>query len=105
MPNVRLVGLSDDAPSTPVPLKGSTSGLLAELLVIVMEPLRAPVVVGVNVTCTTQVAFSAMGVPIEQVFVCEKSPDAVMAESVTGPVPGPLLVMVKLETALAMPTV
>ena len=46
------------------------------LSVIVMEPLRAPVVVGVKVTLRVQLALAARLAP--QVLVWEKSPLTVM---------------------------
>jgi hypothetical protein len=53
--------------------------------VIKIEPVRVPVVVGVNATLTVQVA-PAASVP-EQAFVCAKSPVAAPMESVVDNVP------------------
>ena len=57
---------------TPVPFNAEVCGLFAASSTTVSVPLRAPVVVGVNVTLIVQLAPAATEVP--QVLVCAKSP-------------------------------
>ena len=62
MPKVRLVGESVTAGvfgAVPVPVKLTTCGLPPALSLIVMEPVRVPVAVGVKVTFIVQVALIA----------------------------------------------
>jgi hypothetical protein len=66
---------------TPVPVSETVWGLVLALSVIVRVPVRAPVVVGVKVTLTVQVAPGASVVP--QVFVWAKSPDTTTEEKFT----------------------
>jgi hypothetical protein len=60
-------------------------GVFTALLVTVTEPVRAPAAVGVNVTLIVQLAPTASVVP--QLFVCAKSPLAVMELIVAAVVP------------------
>jgi hypothetical protein len=60
----------------PLPDSEIVVGLFTALLVTVTEPVRAPAAVGVKVTLIVQLAPTARVVP--QLFVCAKSPLAVM---------------------------
>src|SRR5580692_4228285 len=62
--------------SVPVPVSGSDCGLPLASSVTVIAPLRAPVVVGVNVTLIEQDMVAASVAP--QVFVSAKSPELAM---------------------------
>jgi hypothetical protein len=75
-------------------------GLFTALLVIVTLPVRAPPVVGENVTLTVQLAFTARLVP--QVFVCAKSPLAAIELMVADAVP--VFVTVAVCAAVVLPT-
>jgi hypothetical protein len=75
-------------------------GLFTALLVIVTAPVRAPPVVGENVTLIVHVAFTARLVP--QVFVCAKSPLAAIELIVADAVP--LFVTVTDCAAVVLPT-
>jgi hypothetical protein len=86
---------------TPLPLKATVCGDPAALSVIVSEPLRVPVAVGVNVTAIMQFAPAATDVP--QVFVSAKSPEAAIELIVRAACP--LLVSVTICAALAAPTI
>jgi len=69
--------------------------------VIAIEPVRVPVVVGVNVTLTVQLAPAAS--VVEQAFVCAKSPLAAPMESIVVTVP--VFFTVTGLLALVVPTV
>jgi len=56
------------AGNTPLPVNGTVCGLVLASSVIVRVPVRAPVVVGVNVTLILQLAPAASEVP--QLFDC-----------------------------------
>lgn len=58
--------------AVPVPPSVTVCGLLEALSVIVNEPLRVPLAVGVNVTFTVQLELAATLAP--QLLVCAKSP-------------------------------
>lgn len=70
------------AGAVPVPERLTEGIGTLVLLLIVKEPLRAPVRVGVKVTVMVQDADTARVEP--QLFVCAKSPVAWMEEIVTG---------------------
>jgi len=57
-------GAQADAGAVPVPLKLTTWGLLLVLSLIVTEPARRPVVVGVKVTSIVHVALDATEPPV-----------------------------------------
>ena len=63
LPKVRLVAESVSVAKTPVPERATTCGLLAALSVIVREPERTPLVVGLNVTLIVQLEPAAMPLP------------------------------------------
>jgi hypothetical protein len=73
------VGLKATDAATPVPLKLMTCGAPEASSLIVMDPVRKPAVVGVNVTESVQVPLAGTLVP--QVLFCEKSPAAKMDET------------------------
>ena len=68
----------------PLPVRAIVVGLLLALLVMVTAPVRVPDAVGVTVTVTVHDAPTAR---VEQLFVCLKSPVAVIAEIVADVVP------------------
>ncbi len=84
-----------------MPLSVIVCGLLDAVSVKVTHPERVPLAVGVNVTLTVQVPEAGIGEPV-QLFVCEKSPLALMLEKVTGP--ESLLVKITACGALDVPT-
>ena len=87
--------------AAPVPVSPTDCGEFVAWSVIEIEPVRVPVVVGLNVTLTVQLAPAAS--VVEQVFVCAKSPVAAPMESVVVPVP--IFFTVTGWLALVVPTV
>lgn len=85
----------------PVPVRLTDCGEFVAWSVIEIEPVRVPVVVGVNVTISVQLPPAASDV--EQLFVCAKSPVAAPMESVVDSVPVFFTVTDWLE--LVVPTV
>ena len=83
--NVKLAGERLAAGAVPVPLRVIVWGLLGELSVIVIDPVRLPPPVGVKVTLIVQPEPAATLDP--QVLVCAKSPLATMLVKVIGAVP------------------
>jgi hypothetical protein len=83
--NVKLAGERLATGAVPVPLRVIVWGLLGELSVIVIDPVRLPLALGWNVTLIVQPEPAATLVP--QVFVCAKSPLATMLVKVMGAVP------------------
>jgi hypothetical protein len=73
---VSEVGVTETAKPAPLPPKFTTCGLPAALSLMVMEPVRLPAAVGVNVTLMVQLAPTAKLAP--QVLSCAKSPVATM---------------------------
>jgi len=73
-PKFRLVG--DSSAVVPTPLSGTFCGLPLAPSVKVRVPLRAPVVEGLKVTLTVQLAATARDAP-QVVAVCGKSPASV----------------------------
>jgi hypothetical protein len=71
--------------SNPVPVSPMDCGLPGALSVMVTEPLRAPLVVGVNVMFSVHVAFTATLIP--QLSVSAKSPECAMAEIASAAAP------------------
>jgi hypothetical protein len=71
--------------SNPVPVSVIDCGLPGALSVITMEPLRAPLAVGVKVMLSVHVAFNATLVP--QLSVSEKSPECAMPEIASAAAP------------------
>ena len=91
--------------SQPVPVKGTACGLPPALFVIVRVPVRAPMVVGANVTLIVQFAPAAkvaglIGQALEPVLVSPKSPEAAMELIVNALVP--VLVNVTVCAALVV---
>ena len=85
---------------TPVPVSGTDCGLATALSVIVIVPLRVPVVVGVKVTLIVHLFETAT--KAGQLFVCAKSPlDMIL---VMFRVAKPLLVRVTDCVGLVVPT-
>ena len=70
------------ASPAPVPVSATDCGEPAALSVTVMDPVRAPVAVGVKVTLMAQDAPAATEEP--QVLVCAKSPVAATPLRVSG---------------------
>ncbi len=86
--NVKLVGLMLTCGAgalTPVPLRLMTCGEPIASSTKVMEPVRRPRAVGVNVTVTPQLVKVLSAAP--QVVVREKSPDAVIEVMLSVAVP------------------
>ena len=81
----------------PVPLNETECGLPGAVSVIVTEPERLPVAVGVNLTLTVQLA---PALSVVQLLVCEKSPLAVMPLMVSAAFP--LLEILKLLATLVV---
>jgi hypothetical protein len=102
-PKLRLVGVSSAV--VPVPLSGTCCGLPAALSVTVRFALRAPVVVGLNVRLTVQLAAAARELP-QVVAVSGKSPASapVTAMLLIVSVVVPMLVRVTFLTGLVKPT-
>jgi hypothetical protein len=98
-PKLRLAGDAVAAGGAPVPLKVTVWGLATALSVMVTNPARVPLAVGVNVTLIVQLAKAAT-VPT-QLSVSLKSPLAVIFVTVTGP--GPLLLTVIVCAGLVIP--
>jgi hypothetical protein len=72
-PNVRLVGVTLAlARRAPVPVMPTVCGLPPALSVMVSDAVREPTADGVNVTPIEQLPPAAT--PLEQLFVCAKSP-------------------------------
>jgi hypothetical protein len=83
---VRVVGKRvTSGPGPPVPLNGIVCGLFGALSVMVTDPYRLPLAVGVKVTLIIQVAPGARVVPQE--LVCAKSPLAATLVKVKGEPP------------------
>ena len=103
LPKLRLVGVSSAV--VPVPLSGTCCGLPAALSVTVKLALRAPVVDGLNVRLTVQLAAAARELP-QVVAVSGKSrasaPVTAMLLIVIAVVP--MLVSVTFFTGLVRPT-
>ena len=88
-----------ESEETPVPLNVSVFGESEPCVKITIDPDRMPNWVGVNVTVNVQLPPETMGAEsVPQVFVCEKSPLAVMP--VMFAVLGPLFVNVKVCVGL-----
>jgi hypothetical protein len=85
---------------TPLPVSGTDCGLAVALSVIVIVPLRAPVVVGVKVTLIVHVAETRKNAG--QLFVSAKSPLATIL--VMFRVAEPLLATVTDCAGLVVPT-
>ncbi len=100
VPKLSDVGLTLAAGAVPVPLNETLCGLPAASSVIVTEPMRVPVAVGVKLTLMVQLAPAAIDVP--QLLLCEKSPPTTMEEMFS--VALPVLLSVTLCAALAVPT-
>jgi hypothetical protein len=103
--NVSLVGVTVTMTvpaEAPVPERFTVCGELDAWSVIEIEPVRVPVVVGVNVMFTVQFA-PAPSVLMQVVLDCAKSPVGVPMESVVDPVPE--LATVNDMGALVVPTV
>lgn len=98
---IKLAGakLTAGPAATPVPVRLTVFGLSVALSEMLRLPLRVPVAVGVKNTLTVQFAPAATLVP--QLFVCVKSPLAVILEIVSAPLP--LLVKVTVCAALVVP--
>src|SRR5581483_2175306 len=74
--NVKLVADKLTAGAVPVPVRPIDCGLPVALSLMVTVPVRAPVAAGAKVTLIVQLAPAATELP--QVWVCAKSPLAVM---------------------------
>jgi hypothetical protein len=98
--NVKLVGETVTG-EEPVPVRVTTWGLFAALSLKVSEPLRAPVVVGENVTPTLHVALAATLVP-QVLLEIAKSPLGAMLEKESATFS--LLVSVIVLALLVLPT-
>jgi hypothetical protein len=85
----------------PVPLNATIWGEPVALSAMVIEPVRLPAAVGVNVTEIVQLAPIAKVAP--QVCVCAKSPDAAIEAMVSTAVPE--LVKVNVWAELVVPSV
>jgi hypothetical protein len=87
----------------PTPVKGTLDVPLATLSVMLRDPVRVPVAVGVKVTLKTHCAptASVKGVT-EQLVVSAKSPVTAMAVIVNGTPLVPLLVIVTCSAALVV---
>jgi hypothetical protein len=72
-------------PGPPIPLNGIVCGLLAALSVMVTDPYRLPLAVGVKVTLIVQFAPAATVVPHE--LACAKSPVAATLVMINDPLP------------------
>src|SRR5579871_5168947 len=83
--NVSVVGEGELVGRAPVPLSEAVCGDPAALSDTVSVPVLVPVAVGVNVTLMVQSRPAPSDPP--QLFVCAKSPEAVMDEIVIGAVP------------------
>jgi hypothetical protein len=99
LPNTSVAGVTVTG-TTPLPASDTVCGLLFALSVIVRVPVRLPVAVGVNVTLTVQFAPAATEVP--HVFVCAKSPETAIDDTLSA-VPR-LFVTVSVFTTLEVPT-
>jgi hypothetical protein len=102
-PKLRLVGVSSAV--VPVPLSGTCCGLPAALSVTVRFALRAPVVDGLNVRLTVQLAATARELP-QVVAVSGKSAVSVPVTAILLMVSAvvPTFVSVTFLTALVKPT-
>jgi len=102
-PKLRLVGVSSAV--VPVPLSGTCCGLPAALSVTVKFALRAPVVDGLNVRLTVQLAAAASELP-QVVAVSGKSAASapVTAMLLIVIAVAPTLVSVTFSTGLVRPT-
>lgn len=90
--------------ASPVPEKATDWGLPVALSLIDKEPVRAPLTVGENVTLTLQLCPTLRTSRNElQVFVCEKSPLALIPVMLRVDVP--VLVIVTVCAELTSPTV
>lgn len=81
----------------PLPLSVTLCGLPGAVSVMVTDPERNPVAVGLNVTFTVQLA---PGFKAVQLLVCAKSPEAAMLLTVSAALP--LLLMLKLLATLVV---
>lgn len=101
-PNASFVGVTVifTVAAAPVPERLTTCGEFEAVSVIVIEPVRVPAAVGVNVTLIAQFApaFNVVG----QVFVSPKSP---LGAIVIVVLPPPVLVTMIGWLALVVPTV
>lgn len=75
------MGDSESVTTAPVPLRVTTCALLLSAPVMLSEPWRDPVAVGVKVTWKVQLLLAATLVP--QLLVCAKSPVMAMFEMAT----------------------
>jgi hypothetical protein len=98
-PNASAAGLTVTG-TTPLPLSDTTCGLLFALSVIVRVPVRLPVAVGVKVTLIVQFPPAATEAP--HVFVCPKSPETTIEETLKAV--GRLFVNVTVFAVLEVPT-
>jgi len=71
--------------TVPPPIRATLRGLPEALSVMVIDPVRVPVVVGVKVTVIVHEEPAITEVP--QLFVCAKSPDAVIEAMARAPLP------------------
>jgi hypothetical protein len=102
-PNVKLVGDSDTADATPVPLKPTLSGLSPASSVTCTAPVRGPVALGEKLTLIVQLALGASeDGPTGQLLDWLKSPDTATLLIVSAAVPE--LVSVTGCEALVVPT-
>jgi len=103
VPKLTLLGVISAV--VPVPLSGTCCGLPLAPSVNVRFALRAPVVDGLNVTLTVQLAAAARDAP-QVVAVCGKSPASVPVTAILLMVSAvvPTLVSVTLSTVLVKPT-
>jgi hypothetical protein len=85
----------------PVPVRLTLCGEFDAWSVIEIEPVRVPVVVGVNVTVSVQLPPAAS--VLEQLLVCAKSPVAAPIES--GVATAPVFFTVTFWLGLVVPTV
>jgi len=87
LPKATLEGLADSCPSIPVPLKLMVAGEPGALLVIEMEPLADPLVVGVNVALNVVLCPAAIVIGVVMPLFPNPVPVMVTAETVTLAVP------------------
>jgi hypothetical protein len=91
LPNAREVGLKLVLAWVPVPDRATFCGLAGALSVKVKLAVRLPVVPGVNVTLTTQLAFTAIKAPQVLAEIVKSAafvPVSATDESVVAAVPG-----------------
>jgi hypothetical protein len=99
--NVVGVAVTVTVAAAPVPVRPTDWGEFVAWSVIEIEPVRVPVVVGVNATVSVQLPPDAS--VLEQLLVCAKSPVAAPIES--GVATAPLFFTVTCWLELVVPTV